>query len=79
VPLYEYHCKCGREREVILSLQESNQPQVCLCGKVMRKKISVSNFTMKQTGRNMALDTLNSNQVQGRHKKYAEKIAAMGL
>ncbi len=77
MPIYEYKCKCGNEGEFILPLDP--EPQICECGEVMQRKISISNFVMKPTGRGMALDTLNSNVVGGRRKKWAEKAAAQGL
>lgn len=79
MPIYEYYCKCNKEREVKLSFSDADQPQVCECGKVMKKRMSVPSFVMKQTGRGMALDTLNSNAVGGRRKKWAENVAAQGL
>jgi len=79
MPIYEYYCECKKEKEVKLSFQDADLTQVCECGKVMRKKISESSFTVKPTGRGMALDTLNSNVVGGKRKKWAENIAAQGL
>jgi len=79
MPIYEYYCKCGYEGELVLPLQKSDEPQLCECGKVMRKKMSTYSFKFKPTGRGMAMDTLNSNVVGGRHKEWAENIAAQGL
>ena len=79
MPIYEYYCECNKEKEVKLSFQDADQPQLCECGKVMQKRMSVSSFVMKPTGRGMALDTLNSNVVGGRRKEWAEKAAARGL
>ena len=58
MPLYEYQCECGNEKEVLLPFQHPEQ--ICKCGKVMQRKMSHSNFTMKPYARNMALDSLNS-------------------
>ncbi len=60
MPIYEYHCECNKEREVKLSFNDADQPQVCDCGKVMQRKVSLSSFTMKSTGNQMALDSINS-------------------
>ena len=79
MPIYEYYCECGCERELILPLHKRDELQTCGCGKVMQYKISVASFTMKPTGRGMALDTLNSNVVGGRNKAWAESAAAQGL
>ena len=82
MPIYEYHCECGNEAEVRLSFEGADQSQTCGCGKIMRRKMSVSSFVMKQTGRGMALNTLNDrhNGMPNRHwKAKAEKFAAAGL
>ncbi len=80
MPIYEYQCECGNEGEFILSFDP--EPQRCGCGRVMQRKMSVSSFVMKRTGRGMALDTLNDkhNGMPNRHwKADAEKLAASGL
>ena len=60
MPLYEYRCKCGKEREVYLPLS-STEVQTCECGKTMQRKISIpSAVIMKSTGKDMALKSLNS-------------------
>lgn len=82
MPLYEYQCECRKEKDILLSFGETDQPQICKCGKVMQRKISLSSFTFKPTGRGMALDTLNSKH-NGMPDKYwkadAEKAAVTGL
>ena len=82
MPLYEYHCECNNEKEVKLSFQDADLPQVCECGKVMRKKMSISSFVMKPTGRGMALDSLNSKSggfPNGRRKAEMQQAVANGL
>ena len=79
MPIYEYNCKCSNEKEVRLSLEDADQPQVCECGRVMQRKFSIPNFVMKPTGKGMALDTLNSNVVGGKRKAWAENVATRGL
>ena len=79
MPIYEFICECKRKKEAILPFSEADKPQVCKCGNVMQRKMSVPHFVMKQTGRGMALDTLNSNVVGGGRKEWAENIAAQGL
>ena len=59
MPIYEYYCECGTEKETILSYEENDQPQVCACGKVMQRKVSSFGFVMKQYSYQMALDTIN--------------------
>jgi len=45
----------------------------------MQRKISAPTFKFKQTGRDMALSTLNSNAVGGNYKAWAEEAAIAGL
>lgn len=80
MPIYEYQCGCENEREVLLPLQDT-KPQICECGKVMKRRLSLSSFVMKQTGNQMALDTLNSKQGMPNRwwKASAEKATARGL
>lgn len=84
MPIYEYRCSvCGSEEEVRLSFEEMSLPQVCgTCGKPLKREVSVPNIVIKQTGRDMALDTLNSKSggmPNGHNKAFAEKMAARGL
>jgi len=83
MPLYEYDCECGKQKEILLSMQEGSQPQVCVCGKEMRRKMSVPRPAIfKPTGHGMALDDLNSktNGFPNRHwKAGAEQKAASGI
>ncbi len=82
MPTYEYECECGEKEDKLLPMQDSSQPQVCTCGKVMRRMMSASSFVMKQTGKGMALDTLNSREhgMPDKHwKPKAEQCAAAGL
>ena len=82
MPLYEYRCECGNEAEVRLSFGEADQSQACGCGETMRRKMSVSSFVMRQTGSQMALDTLNGRR-NGMPNKWwkagAEEATAAGL
>ena len=79
MPIYEYRCECGRGEDKLLPLSERDEPQVCSCGKTMQRLMSVASFVTKPTGKGMALDTLNSNVLTGRHKAGAEQVAARGL
>jgi len=76
MPIYEYRCECGNERETLCPFGTA---QVCECGKNMEKQWSVPcSPVMKQTGNEMALDSLNSkttNHIAPKHKV----LSAMGL
>ena len=79
MPIYEYYCECNKEKEVRLSFEDADQPQVCECGNTMRKKISLGSFTFKPTGKGMALDALNDGVTGGKRKDFAESMSAKGL
>ena len=83
MPLYEFKCECGEEKEILLSFQDADQPQTCECGKVMRKKVSLSSFTFKQYAGNMALDSLNSKgggfPDANKHKSWVQQKAFEGV
>jgi putative FmdB family regulatory protein len=85
MPIYEYRCKCGREKEITLSFNEYDKTQVCECGEVMARKISLPQpAIIVPTGKQMALDTLNAKPHEGgmphRHwTERAEQAAAAGL
>lgn len=83
MPIYEYRCDCGNEEQKLLPMQERNRPQVCKCGKVMLRKMSVPMPAISTpTGKGMALDTLNSKRggMPDRWwKPQAERFAAAGL
>ena len=79
MPIYEYTCQCGGNKEIKLSYKDSDKTQVCKCGGIMTKKISLLNFTIKPTGKGMALDTLNSNVVGGKRKAFVESMAVKGI
>lgn len=82
MPLYEYRCKCGGKREVLLPFAESDTAQTCECGGKMQHKISLSSFTIKQTGRQNALDTLNQKggcYPNPKRKEWVEGLTVAGL
>ena len=91
MPIYEYRCKCGCEKEELLLVEDRNKPQTCKCGETMLLKFSVPCLTLSLRftaegkafqGRDMALDSLNSKSggfPQGRFKAGAQKRVAAGL
>lgn len=82
MPIYEYQCGCGVEKELFLSFKDSSI-QICGCGKHLQRKLSIpAPAIIRNTGKGMALDTLNDkrNSMPDRHwKPAAEKFAAAGL
>ena len=77
--LYEYRCECEEEREVLLP---SPTLQVCKCGRKMELRMSVCSFVMKSTGRQMAMDSLNSKSggmPNSANKGMAQQLAGRGL
>lgn len=84
MPIYEYLCDCTKERqERVLPFSECDQPQICKCGKVMLRVMSVPSAAIfTPTARGMALDTLNDKHggmSDKRRTPYAEQMAAAGL
>ncbi len=81
MPLYEYQCGCGEEKDILLSFQHLEQ--VCKCGKVMQRKVSLSSFTMKPYAGQMALDSLNSKgggfPEVNEHKSWVQQKTFAGL
>lgn len=83
MPIYEYRCVCGSEKEIRLSFKEMSVPQICeVCGTPMQRLMSVFHSIMKPTGREMALDSLNSKGggfPEGQTKAGAQQAVARGL
>lgn len=85
MPIYEYKCDCGCEREVILPFTEAEREIECACKQVMRKKFSLASFTIPPTGRDMVLGTLNQEEGAGtfpggdKHRVRYEQAMARGL
>ena len=83
MPLYEFKCECGEGKEILLSFQDADQPQICKCGKVMQRQMSHSNFAMKPHARDMALDSLNSKgggfPDTNKHKSWVQRKAFEGV
>ena len=85
MPIYEYKCECGTEREVIRPLSEAGKKLRCDCGREMRRKFSISHFTVSVTGRDMVLGTLNQEEGAGtfpggdKHRKRYEQAMSKGL
>ena len=81
MPLYEFRCECGEEREILLPFQHPEQ--ICKCGKVMQRKMSLSSFTFKPYAKNMALDSINSKgggfPDVNKHKSWVQRKAFEGI
>jgi len=49
MPIYEFNCECGKEKEELVSI--GTETIVCdSCGKLMKKVISKSSFILKGSG-----------------------------
>lgn len=73
MPIYEYKCECGSERDEILPFAKSDKVQTCDCGKTMQHKISLSSFAFKVYANQMALDTINkrgNGEIQGMPNRW---------
>jgi len=74
--IYEYRCpKCEYPIEIVLPIDERDNPQICLCGEVMMRIMSIPRPPiMKSTSKGMALESLNSKDTS--HMKPETKMAA---
>jgi putative FmdB family regulatory protein len=83
MPIYEYECECGKTRETIRNFAEMDKPEICQCGVNMTRRISVvMPPIIKKYGRQMALDSLNSNNSgfpESPFKQSAIEATAAGL
>ena len=60
MPTYSYTCSCGVNKDLAVPV-ESRDSQVCeVCGKQLKRVFAVPRIIFRQTGREMALDSLNS-------------------
>ncbi len=79
MPLYEYRCECGKGKETLLEFSKMDTSQMCSCGKMMLRKVSLPYPPiMTPTANGMTLDMLNSKDtayIKPEHKQ----IAAQGL
>lgn len=86
MPIYEYKCdECEAERELFLPMSEAGHLPTCECGGIMRRKFSPVSFSMKKTGRDNILGTLNQEEGAGefpggdKHRARYEQAMAKGL
>jgi putative FmdB family regulatory protein len=49
MPVYEFSCECGEEKEILVSMG-TKTIKCDICGKEMRKLISQSTFHLKGSG-----------------------------
>lgn len=69
----------------MLPFSESGKKLTCECGKVMWRKFSLIHFTMRPTGKDMVLGTLNQEEGAGtfpggdKHRARYEQAMAKGL
>lgn len=64
MPIYEYHCfKCGHPREINLPMAERNNPQICLCGEIMTRLMSLPQpCIMVVTNKDRLVGTMNDDR-----------------
>jgi putative FmdB family regulatory protein len=59
MPIYGFHCECGAEKDVVLPMEKRNDPLQCLCGKQMKRVITLAAFKILHSGRTRVLGALN--------------------
>lgn len=78
MPVYSYRCdECQSEVDMVSSIENRDNPRLH-CGKPMKRLLSIPLVLMKQTGRGMALDALNSKETS-HMKPEMKQMAARGL
>jgi len=78
MPLYQYRCpKCLSEEEVVSPISDLDKAKFH-CGEVMERIWSTPSIVMKQTGNEMALNSLNSKET-AYMKPLQKQWAAEGL
>ncbi len=84
MPIYEYRClKCGNPREIILPVDERNNPQDCICGEIMTRIISLPQPPiMVVTNKDNLVKTMNDEsggyRLPGAEKHGARYKSAIG-
>ncbi len=77
MPLYEYRCeKCGVDVEKMVPTEHRDNA-LHACGSILRRALSLPHGVIKQTGKEMALNALNSKQT-AHMKPIAKAMAAQG-
>jgi putative FmdB family regulatory protein len=87
MPIYEYRCpKCKEEKEIILSIQDSDSPQRCNCGELMIRKVSLPQPAIfVVTNRERLVGTLNDEEGgyqfsgAGKHGKRYKSVIGKSL
>ena len=60
MPVYSFYCECGVNKDLAVPMKDRDS-QVCAeCGKNLRRKFTAPRMIFHQTGREMALESLNS-------------------
>ena len=77
MPIYTYRCpQCGIDDEDIVPMENRDDIKTHSCGTKMKRIIEVPRLIlMKQTGKGMALDTLNNKDTN--HMKPEMKTQAL--
>ena len=50
MPIFDYHCECGKVEEIIQKTSEEKSVQCPTCGKEMKRQVSAASFQLKGTG-----------------------------
>lgn len=77
MPIYEYLCDCGKEKEVFKQIKDIDIPVECDCGKIMQRRICAPGYSDFKPYFDWNLTTLDNNDghwVKSRkHKKELMK------
>jgi len=80
MPIYQYRCDCGQNKELILPISERNNPRYCECGKEMGRVMELPFPALfPSTGRDKILNTLNKEAGYKVRSKRSTEALARGL
>ena len=81
MPVYSFYCECGVNEDLVVLVKDRDNQACPRCGKILKRRMPVPAIAFRQTGKEMALESLNS-----RHgglpkkdrftKEYTKGIAA---
>ena len=59
MPVYSFYCECGVNEDLVVLVKDRDN-QVCTCGEILKRRMPVPAIAFRQTGNEMALESLNS-------------------
>ena len=70
MPIYEFRCDCGREKEKMLLMKDSETSVLCECGQTMYKIISLPSTDLVNNVRYSNSMGVNPKRITEMERKY---------